>query len=142
MRRGEPHPTRRATGIYRTGAACAYLRSTLWCDMHRVGVGNSATEETTVNDEAEPSPSGSTGPAAPPWGKKVLRVFLFTFLGTFLTGLLFASKIATGLRVDFDLLGSFKLGLIAGVIAALIRAVVAMLPVFADDNVGRRRGKS
>jgi hypothetical protein len=92
-----------------------------------------------VNDEAEPSASGPTGPAAPPWGKKVLRVFLFTFLGTFLTGLLFASKIATGLRVDFDLLGSFKLGLIAGVLAALIRAVVAMLPVFVDDNIGGQR---
>jgi hypothetical protein len=92
-----------------------------------------------VNDEAESSRSGPTGPAAPPWGKKVLRVFLFTFLGTFLTGLLFASKIATGLRVDFDLLGSFKLGLIAGVIAALIRAVVAMLPVFVDDNIGGQR---
>ena len=89
-----------------------------------------------MNDEAESSP---TEPAAPPWGTKVLRVFLFTFLGTFLTGLLFASKIATGLRPDFDLLGSVKLGLIAGVIAALIRAVVAMLPVFVDDNVGGRR---
>ena len=92
-----------------------------------------------MNDEAESSPGGPAGPAAPPWGKKVLRVFLFTFLGTFLTGLLFASKIATGLRVDFDLLGSFKLGLIAGVLAALIRTVVAMLPVFADDDVGARR---
>jgi hypothetical protein len=96
--------------------------------------------EPSPDDDAEPSPSGTTDPAAPPWGKKVLRVFLFTFLGTFLTGLLFASKIATGLRVDFDLLGSFTLGLVAGVIAALIRAVVAMLPVFVDDNVGRRRG--
>ena len=92
-----------------------------------------------MNDEAEPSPSGPTGPAAPPWGKKVLRVFLFTFLGTFLTGLMFASKIATGLRVDFDLLGSFKLGLIAGVLAAIIRTVVAMLPVFVDDNIGGQR---
>ena len=92
-----------------------------------------------MNDEAEPSPSGPTGPAAPPWGKKVLRVFLFTFLGTFLTGLLFASKIATGLRVDFDLRGSFKLGLISGLLAALIRAVVAMLPVFVDDNIGAQR---
>jgi hypothetical protein len=105
-------------------------------------------EETTVNEEAEPSPNddaepspdGPTGPAAPSWGKKVQRTFVFTFLGTFLTGLLFADKIATGLRVDFDLLGSFKLGLIAGVIAALIRTLVAMLPVFVDDNVGRRRG--
>jgi hypothetical protein len=107
--------------------------------MHRALAGNSATEETTVNDEAEASPTEPTGPAAPPWGKKVLRVFLFTFLGAFLTALLFASKIATGLRPDFDLLGSFKVGLIAGVLAALIRAVVAMLPVFVDDNIGARR---
>ena len=98
-----------------------------------------------MNEEAEPSPKDDAepspdGPAGPSWGKQVQRTFLFTFLGTFLTGLLFADKIATGLRVDFDLLGSFKLGLIAGVFAALIRALVAMLPVFADDNVGRQRG--
>ncbi len=96
--------------------------------------------EASQNDEAEPSPDGPTGPAAPPWHKKVQRAFLFTFLGTFLTGLLFAEHIATGLRVDFDLLGAFKLGLVAGVIAALIRALAAMLPVFVDDNVGRQRG--
>lgn len=96
--------------------------------------------EPSPDDDAESSPSGPTGPTALPWGKKVLRVFLFTFLGTFLTGLLFADTIATGLRVDFDLLGSFTLGLVAGVIAALIRALVAMMPVFVDDNVGRRRG--
>ena len=95
--------------------------------------------ESSRNDDAEPSPSGAPGAAAS-WGKKAMRVFLFTFLGTFLTGLLFAEEIATGLRVDFDLLGAFKLGLIAGVLAALIRAVVAMLPVFVDDNVGRQRG--
>ena len=95
-----------------------------------------------MNEEAESSPKddAESSPGGPSWGKQVQRTFLFTFLGTFLTGLLFADKIATGLRVDFDLLGSFKLGLIAGVIAAVIRALVAMLPVFADDNVGRRRG--
>jgi hypothetical protein len=118
-------------------------------------VGNPATEETTVNEEADPkskddddasqndeaesSPSETTGPAAPPWGIKVLRVLIFTFLGTFFTGLLFADGIPNGLRVEFDLLASFKLGLIAGVVAALIRTVVAMLPVFVDDNVGRKR---
>jgi hypothetical protein len=89
-----------------------------------------------LNEEAE---SSQSAPAAPTLGQKVLRVFLFTFLGTFLTGLLFAAEIATGLRVDFDLLGSFKLGLIAGLIAALLRLVVAMLPVFVDDTVGRKR---
>jgi hypothetical protein len=100
-----------------------------------------------VNDEAEENSNGddekdsdgSAGPAAPSWGKKVLRVFLFTFLGAFLTGLTFADDIATGLRVHFDLQGSFTLGLIAGLIAALIRLLVAMLPVFADDNVGMKR---
>lgn len=96
--------------------------------------------EAGPNDDAEASSGEPTGPAAPPWHKKVQRAFLFAFLGTFVTGLLFAEKIATGLRVDFDLLGSFKLGLIAGVFAALIRALAAMLPVFVDDNVGRRRG--
>jgi hypothetical protein len=96
--------------------------------------------ESSRNDDAEPSPSGAPGAAAPSWAKKAMRVFLFTFLGTFLTGLLFAEEIATGLRVDFDLLGAFKLGLIAGGLAALIRVVVAMLPVFVDDNVGRQRG--
>jgi hypothetical protein len=95
--------------------------------------------EGNSRDDNEKSSDGSAGPAAPSWGKKVLRVFLFTFLGTFLTGLAFADNIATGLRVHFDLLGSFTLGLIAGVIAALIRLLVAMLPVFADDNVGRKR---
>ena len=91
------------------------------------------------NDDAESSPSEPTGPAAAAWPKKVLRVFLFTFLGTFLTALLFADPIPNGLRVEFDLLASFKLGLIAAVIAALVRAVVALLPVFVDDNAGRKR---
>jgi hypothetical protein len=107
-------------------------------------VGNPATEETTVNEEAESSQnddadSSSNGPAAPPLRKKALRVFLFTFLGTFLTGLVFADQIATGLRVNFDLQGALKLGLIAGVIAALLRAVVGLLPVYVDDAVGRKR---
>ncbi len=89
--------------------------------------------EPSSNDDAEAGSSEPTGPAALSLGKKVQRVFLFTFLGTFLTGLLFADKIATGLRVEFDLLGSFKLGLIAGVLAALLRALGAKLPVFPDD---------
>jgi hypothetical protein len=95
--------------------------------------------EANSNGDSEKSSDGSAGPAAPSWGKKVLRVFLFTFLGTFLTGLTFADDIPTGLRVDFDLQGALKLGLIAALIAALIRLLVAMLPVFADDNVGRKR---
>ena len=95
--------------------------------------------ESNSNGDGEESSDGSAGPAAPSWGKKVLRVFLFTFLGAFLTGLTFADDIPSGLRVDFDLQQSLTLGLVAGLFAALIRLLVAMLPVFADDNVGRKR---
>jgi hypothetical protein len=90
-------------------------------------------------DDDDSSESESTHPPAPAWGKKVLRVFLFTALGTFLTGVLFADPLPNGLRVEFDLLASIKLGLIAGVIAAILRALAAMLPLFADDDAGRQR---
>lgn len=71
--------------------------------------------------------------SAPHWGMKALRVFLFATLGTFLAAYLFGDSIPNGLRVDFDLVASIKLGLIAGVLAALLRALAAMLPLFADD---------
>lgn len=71
--------------------------------------------------------------SAPHWGMKALRVFLFATLGTFLAAYLFGASIPSGLRVDFDLVASIKLGLIAGVLAALLRALAAMLPLFADD---------
>ena len=71
--------------------------------------------------------------SAPHWGMKALRVFLFATLGTFLAAYLFGDSIPSGLRVDFDLVASIKLGLIAGVLAALLRALAAMLPLFADD---------
>lgn len=70
---------------------------------------------------------------APHWGVKAMRVFLFATLGTFLAALLFGDSIPNGLRVDFDLIAAIKLGLIAGVISALLRAVAAVLPLFADD---------
>ena len=85
------------------------------------------------NDNAESKQEEPKGRAAPHWGMKVLRVFLFASLGTFLAAFLFADPIPNGLRVEFDLLASVKLGLIAGAIAALLRAVAAMLPLFADD---------
>ncbi len=71
--------------------------------------------------------------SGPSLGAKIFRAFLFTFLATFLTAFLFADPIPNGLRVEFDLLASVKLALIAGVIAAVLRAVAGMLPVFADD---------
>lgn len=85
------------------------------------------------DDEEDSSESESTRAPAPHWGKKVVRVFVFASLGTFLTALLFADPIPNGLRVDFDLLASVKLGLIAGLVSAVLRAIAAMLPLFADD---------
>jgi uncharacterized BrkB/YihY/UPF0761 family membrane protein len=72
-------------------------------------------------------------PPAPHWSSKALRVFLFATLGTFLAAYIFGNSIPSGLRVDFDLIASIKLGLISGVISAVLRALVAMLPVFPDD---------
>jgi hypothetical protein len=71
--------------------------------------------------------------AAPHWTSKALRVFLFATVGTFLAAYLFGNPIPNGLRVDFDLVASIKLGLISGVISGVLRAIVAMLPVFPDD---------
>lgn len=71
--------------------------------------------------------------SAPHWTSKALRVFLFATVGTFLAAYIFGNPIPNGLRVDFDLIASIKLGLIAGVISALLRALVAMMPVFPDD---------
>jgi hypothetical protein len=72
-------------------------------------------------------------PPAPHWSSKALRVFLFATVGTFLAAYLFGNPIPNGLRVDFDLVASIKLGLISGVISGALRAIVAMLPVFPDD---------
>lgn len=72
-------------------------------------------------------------PPAPHWTSKALRVFLFAAVGTFLATLLFGDSIPSGLRVDFGVVDAIKLGLIAGVISAALRALVAMLPVFPDD---------
>lgn len=93
-------------------------------------------DDDSTNDKAE---SSSSKPSAPPLGTKALRAFLITAVATFLTGVMFADSIPSGLRVHFDLLASIKLGLIAGVLAALVRTAVAMLPVFPDDTVGRQR---
>jgi hypothetical protein len=99
----------------------------------------SKDKDNSSKDDAESSEDESTGAAAPPWGIKVLRVFLFASLGTFFTALLFGDPIPTGLRVHFDFLASIKLGLVAGLLAAILRALAAMLPVFVDDTAGRRR---
>jgi hypothetical protein len=91
------------------------------------------------------SPGSATGqpaiPAAvavrpsPPWWQKVLRVFFFAFLGTFLTTVLpIAEKIASGEDVSFDFAKALLVSAIAAGIGAGIRALIALLPVFKDDN--------
>lgn len=77
---------------------------------------------------------------APPWWQKVLRVFAFAFLGMFLTTILpIAEKIAKGEDVDYSLIKAVLVSAIAGGFAAGVRAVVALLPVFADDDIGIKR---
>jgi hypothetical protein len=80
-----------------------------------------------------PAPPGPQGP--PPWWHKVLRVFVFAFLGTFLTTILpIADKIAKGEHVDYNFIKAIAVSAIAAGFAAGIRAVIALLPVFRDDN--------
>ncbi len=81
---------------------------------------------------AEASEASGTK-SIPSLGSKIFRVSVFAFVATFLTAFLFADPIPNGLRVEFDLLASVKLALICAVIAAVLRAVAGMLPIFADD---------
>lgn len=105
-------------------------------------------DKTAKTDDAERSESkrdesgSERAPrSGPSLSSKIARAFLFTFLATFITALLFADSIPNGLRVDFDLLASFKLALIAGVIAAVLRAVAGLLPLFADDHDKSKKKK-
>lgn len=90
-------------------------------------------DEGKENGEGAEETESETTKSGPSLGSKIFRIFLFTFLATFLTAFLFADPIPNGLRVDFDLLASVNLALISGVIAAVLRTVAGMLPVFADD---------
>lgn len=66
---------------------------------------------------------------------KIARVFAFSFLGVFLPAL---ANIILDVSSTLDW-SAAKAALVALVLAALsaaIRAVVAYLPVFSDDNVG------
>jgi hypothetical protein len=42
--------------------------------------------------------------------------------------------------VDFDLVASLKLALIAAIVAAVLRTVAGMLPLFSDDH-GKKKNK-
>lgn len=92
---------------------------------------------------ASRAPGTATGPRptfASLW-VKLGRAFLVAFVGGLLTALLpIADQIAAGTNVSFSLLGSLAIGAIAGALAAAVRAVIAFLPLFADDNnIGMRR---
>lgn len=81
-----------------------------------------------------PEPTPKVRPA-PRWWVKVARTFVFAFSASFLAGAAtLADRIASGQHVQFSVAASLLLGLVVGGIAAALRAVVALLPVFADDN--------
>src|SRR3954466_7427407 len=84
--------------------------------------------------------AGAPAAAAPSLAAKVLRTFVFAGVGTLVTALLpILDGIASGGGVDLSLLGALAIAAITGAIAAGVRAAVAYLPVFGDDDVGRRR---
>lgn len=69
---------------------------------------------------------------------KVLRVFVFSFLGIFLPALAnIVLDVSTTL--DWSAAKAALVSLVLAAFAAAIRAVVAFLPVFTDDNVGMKR---
>lgn len=73
-----------------------------------------------------------------PVSTKVLRTFVFAFLGIFLPAL---ANIVLDLSNTLDW-SAAKAAIVALVLAsfsAAIRAIVAFLPILADDNVGLRR---
>jgi len=73
-----------------------------------------------------------------PVATKVLRTFAFAFLGVFVPAL---ANIVLDLSntADWTVAKAALLSLIGAAFAAGIRAIVAFLPVFADDNVGMQR---
>lgn len=66
---------------------------------------------------------------------KIVRTFVFAFLGPFLAGL-------ADILLDLSKSGDWTVARVAvvslaiGAASAATRALVAFLPVFADDNVG------
>ncbi len=94
---------------------------------------NAKRNEDAEQSKSEGDENGSVR-GGPSLSSKIARALLFTFLATFVTALLFADSIPNGLRVDFDLVASIKLAVIAGVIAAVLRALAGLLPLFADDH--------
>ena len=71
----------------------------------------------------------------PPVTVKILRVFVFSYLGVFLPALatIVLDVSETG---DWGAAKAAVVSLALAACAAAIRALVAFLPVFADDQVG------
>jgi hypothetical protein len=98
----------------------------------------------TTDPEDIPLPGeeqqAGSAPALPTW-VKIARTFAFAFVGTFLTALLpILNGLASGSHVDYSVTASLLVGAAAGALTAGIRTVVALLPVFPDDNdVGLKR---
>lgn len=69
---------------------------------------------------------------------KVLRVFVFAFLGALLPGLANA-LLDVSSTADWSAAKAALVSLVVAAFAAAIRAVVAFLPVFGDDDVGLTR---
>lgn len=69
---------------------------------------------------------------------KILRVFVFSFLGAFLLGLA-NSLLEFSKTGDWSAWRVVLVSLILGAVSAAVRAVAALLPILPDDNVGMRR---
>ena len=75
---------------------------------------------------------------------KIIRTFAFTFLGFFLPVL---AAVAIKVSTDYEISGAAdwnvaKVAVLAGMFggfSASIRAVVAFLPILADDDVGLQK---
>lgn len=77
----------------------------------------------------------------PTVSQKILRTFVWTFLGFFLPVLAaICIKLATGYETgeaaDWNVIKALVLGGMFGGFAASIRAIIAFLPLLPDDNVG------
>lgn len=71
----------------------------------------------------------------PPVAQKIARSFAFAFLGAFLP-LLINTLIEFSNTGDWAVWKALVFSGIAGAVAAGVRAIVAYLPIFPDDNVG------
>ena len=70
--------------------------------------------------------------------QKILRVGSFAFLGAFLP-LLVNTLLEFSQTGDWAVWRALVFSGIAGAVAAAVRAVIAYLPVFPDDEVGMQR---